>query len=186
MSEKIRIDSTEVDVVGKRNTPSLKGYISLLDVRFNPEQTLKMPEVMDQYYDQINRVWTCISVVAMSPTQTDVQFRFNKSIGVISWPVWMVDLRARTSAENERLERQKGNVEKFLEATTAMGPVEGSVEWWRWHYAGLAMQGCLANSIDKNQGVEPWWHGGIQKISESSRMISDALIAELKKKGGEK
>lgn len=68
-----------------------------------------------------------------------------------------------------------------VEPTEMIAPQPNTLEWWRWHYAGQAMQGCLSNSIDLNQGVEPWWYGGMNRIAESSSMLADALISQLQK-----
>ena len=49
----------------------------------------------------------------------------------------------------------------------------------REYFAAMAMQGMLANSIDNQQGMEPFWHMGNIRLAESSVLMADALINAL-------
>lgn len=51
----------------------------------------------------------------------------------------------------------------------------------RQHFAAVAMQGMLANSIDKQQGAEPFWHMSQENLAMVAVGYADALIAELNK-----
>lgn len=51
----------------------------------------------------------------------------------------------------------------------------------RQHFAATAMQGMLANSIDCQQGVEPWWHMHPKTVAAEAVSYADCLIAELNK-----
>lgn len=51
----------------------------------------------------------------------------------------------------------------------------------REHFAGLAMQGMLSNSIDCNQGMEPYWHMGTEGITKLAVTMDDQLLKELEK-----
>jgi hypothetical protein len=45
------------------------------------------------------------------------------------------------------------------------------------YFAAKAMQGWLANSIDKLQGVEPMWHKSNEQIAEICYQMADAMLA---------
>lgn len=45
----------------------------------------------------------------------------------------------------------------------------------------MIAQGMLSNSVDCNQGVEPWWHGGFDKISKESVLLAKAVLQEANK-----
>lgn len=49
--------------------------------------------------------------------------------------------------------------------------------WWRWHFAGQAMQGLLAAESAENGTFSP------DKLAVAARARADALIAELEKEG---
>ena len=51
----------------------------------------------------------------------------------------------------------------------------------REYYAGLAMQGMLAQSIDKQQGVQPYYDMGYVALCQRAVEIADCLLAELEK-----
>ena len=53
-------------------------------------------------------------------------------------------------------------------------PQPNTIEWWRWHYAGLAMQ---ANRSERGENSA--------KIAQWAVNDANALIAELQKKGGQ-
>lgn len=50
------------------------------------------------------------------------------------------------------------------------------------YFAAMAMQGMLANSIDNQQGIEPFWHMGNIRLAESAVLMADALINALNEK----
>ena len=51
----------------------------------------------------------------------------------------------------------------------------------REYFAGLAMQGMLANSCDNQQGVKPYNQMTYAELTELSVKAADALLAELEK-----
>lgn len=58
-----------------------------------------------------------------------------------------------------------------VEATEMIHPKPGTLEWWRWHFAGQAMQ--ANRSADTGSGSN--------KVAEYSVADADSLIAELQK-----
>lgn len=52
-------------------------------------------------------------------------------------------------------------------------------DYLRTYFAAMAMQGMLANSIDNEQGMEPFWHMGNIRLAECSVLAADALINAL-------
>lgn len=51
----------------------------------------------------------------------------------------------------------------------------------REQFAAMAMQGMLANSIDKKQSAEPFWFMSQENLAKVAVWYADALIAELNK-----
>jgi len=49
----------------------------------------------------------------------------------------------------------------------------------REYFAGVAMQGMLANSVDLQQGVEPHWHGGTTNVVKYAISFADELLKQL-------
>lgn len=51
----------------------------------------------------------------------------------------------------------------------------------REYFAAMAMQGMLANSIDKMQGQQPWWSMNSDDMATEAVLQADHLIKALNK-----
>jgi hypothetical protein len=49
------------------------------------------------------------------------------------------------------------------------------------HASLLIVQGMLSNSIDCNQGVEPWWHGTKHKLAKEAVLLAKIILEEANK-----
>lgn len=89
----------------------------------------------------------------------------------------------------EKLERgEYDHIEDNLEMvgkSDHIGEATEKVDWeyWRRMYAGMAMQGMMADSEYKKKisAVFPRWSVQVQTVAEMAVECADALIAELKK-----
>lgn len=51
----------------------------------------------------------------------------------------------------------------------------------REYFAAMIIQGMLSNSIDKQQGQQPWWNMPSKELAEIAVRDADALIEALNK-----
>lgn len=49
------------------------------------------------------------------------------------------------------------------------------------YFAAKAMQGMLANSIDKQQGQQPWWNMSANTVAKEAYDQADAMLLQRSK-----
>ena len=129
-----------------------------------PISVLRYITVLEEQEDQFNPEKEAGTIhlanQMFGPAPTPDQQYFIESY----WEKYMKGIKNRTEEDVDAYKNMYG------------APQPNTLEWWEWHYAGMAMQGFCCNP-----NLHSWT---VEKISNESVKQARDIIAELKKKGG--